>query len=182
MDTTVLETERIRLKIITPNVVRELVETHSEQQLKEVMNLDESGYEKLLNMYEQGMETHRISLLYFLLIKKESNELIGECGFHTWNKAHQRAEVFYSLKNESDKRTGYLSEVLPVVLDFGFKTMKLHRIEALVADWNIASVKLLLKNNFIKEGTLKEHYLVDGVFEDSDCYALINKSKHPHTK
>ena len=60
--------------------------------------------------------------------------------------------------------------------------MKLHRIEALVADWNIASVKLLLKNNFIKEGTLKEHYLVDGVFEDSDCYALINKSKHPHTK
>ncbi|MBX2948423.1 MAG: GNAT family N-acetyltransferase [Crocinitomicaceae bacterium] len=170
-----LETERIRLKIITPEIIRNLFETHTEMSVKEALALDESGYEKYLNMYRQGMETHRISLLYFLLEKKETGEVIGECGFHTWNKAHKRAEVFYSLKYESDKREGYLSEVLPAVLDFGFTQMELHRIEALVADWNIPSVKLLLKNHFIKEGTLREHYLVDGVFEDSDCYALINK-------
>lgn len=172
---TVIETERIRLKIITPEVIRELFQTASETQIKEQLALDASGYEKYLNMYEQGMETHRISLLFFLLIKKENNEVIGECGFHTWNRQHKRAEVFYSLKQETDKRKGYLSEVLPAVLNFGFNHMELHRIEALVANWNTASVKLLLKNHFKPEGTLKEHYLVDGVFEDSDCYALIRK-------
>lgn len=174
---TAIETERIRLKIITPAVIRELFETCSEKQLKEQLALDEPGYEKYLNMYEQGMETHRTSLLYFLLIKKENNEVIGECGFHTWHKQHKRAEVFYALKQDAEKRKGYLSEVLPVVLNFGFTHMELHRIEALVANWNTASVKLLLKNDFTLEGTLKEHYLVDGIFEDSDCYALIRKKQ-----
>jgi ribosomal-protein-alanine N-acetyltransferase len=49
-------------------------------------------------MHEKGMETHRISLLYFLLFDKETQMCIGECGFHTWKKTHRRAELFYSLK------------------------------------------------------------------------------------
>jgi ribosomal-protein-alanine N-acetyltransferase len=49
-------------------------------------------------MHEKGMETHRISLFYFLLFDKETQMCIGECGFHTWKKTHRRTELFYSLK------------------------------------------------------------------------------------
>lgn len=170
-----LETERIRLKTITPAIIHSLFETKQQAEIMLELGVDERGYEKYKVMHSTGIETYRTTMLFFLLINKETNKIIGECGYHTWYRDHNRAEVFYKLTDDSDKRKGYLSEVLPFVLNYGFNVMKLHRIEALVANWNAPSVKLLQKNNFQFEGTLKEHYLVDGVFEDSDSYALIKK-------
>ncbi|MFM2224947.1 MAG: hypothetical protein RJA07_1149 [Bacteroidota bacterium] len=107
------------------------------------------------------------------MIDKQTNLPIGECGFHTWNKKHSRADAFYLLRHDVDKQKGLMSEALPVVLKYGFEEMKLHRIAAMIADWNTASKKLLLKNNFKKEGTLREDYFFDGKNEDSDCYSLL---------
>lgn len=67
-----------------------------------------------------------------------------------------------------------MSEVLPVVLQYGFEQMNLHRVEALLADYNMASKRLLVKNGFVYEGCLREHYYVDGVPEDSVMYSLLN--------
>jgi ribosomal-protein-alanine N-acetyltransferase len=174
MNETILQTNRILLKSVTPDMIRRLFENSDKTQIQQMLGADEKEYERYKRMYESGMETFSSSLLYFLLVKKENNQFIGECGFHTWNKRHNRAEVFYLIKNEADKRQGYMSEVLPLVLDFGFKELKLHRIEAYVAASNLPSVKVLAKNCFVKEGTAKEHYLADGHYEDSDCYALLN--------
>lgn len=124
-------------------------------------------------MHEKGMETHRLSLLFFLLIDKQNRIPIGECGFHTWNKTHNRAELFYSIRNDSDKQKGYMTEALQAVLAFGFTELNLHRIEALVADWNTPSLKLLLRYGFTKEGTMREDYVENGKHEDSDCYSLL---------
>mgnify|MGYP000953351062 CR=1 FL=1 len=174
MNEVILQTDRILLKSITPDTIRGLFESSDKAYIQQMLGADEKEYERYKRMCDSGMETFSSSLFYFLLVKKENNQYIGECGFHTWNKRHNRAEVFYLLKHETDKRKGYMSEALPQVLDFGFKELKLHRIEAYVAASNLPSVKLLAKNGFVKEGTAKEHYLADGHYEDSDCYALLN--------
>ncbi len=119
------------------------------------------------------METDRLSLLVFLLVEKESGRTIGQCGYHTWNRLHDRAEVFYLLSDDGDKRKGYMKEALAAVLQYGFREMRLNRIEAFVADYNEPSVRLLHHYGFRKEGTARGHYLVDGVYEDSDFYALL---------
>lgn len=170
-----LQTERLLLKSITPALVHHLFETLEKEQIIRFLGIDESEFDLYRLMHEKGMETFRITALYFLLVDKETHFPIGTCGFHTWNQSHNRAEIFYKLTNDSDKRKGFVSEALPVVLKYGFDEMALHRIEAFVADYNIPSVRLLLKNGFVKEGTAREHYLVDGVFEDSDFYSLLKK-------
>lgn len=78
------------------------------------------------------------------------------CGFHKWNKKHDRAELFYALRTNEVKLKGYMSEVVPVVLKHGFNEMNLHRIEALIANWNEPSIRLLKKNDFTFEGTNRE--------------------------
>lgn len=168
-----ITTGRLILKSITPAVINNLFKTKTKEEIISFFGIDEQGYEHYKSMHEQGMETHRLSLFFFLLIDKQTNLPIGECGFHTWNKSHARAELFYSLKNDSDKQKGLMTETLPLVLDFGFSTLKLHRIEALVASYNIPSVKLLLRHGFVKEGTMREDYIVNGNNEDSDCYSLL---------
>jgi ribosomal-protein-alanine N-acetyltransferase len=166
-------TQRFILKSITPNVIKKLFKEKIEAQIKAFFETDQNGFDRLKRMYEKGMETYNISFLYFLICDKESDKVVGECGFHTWNKTHKRTELFYNLKNDLDKRKGIMSEVLFKVLDFGFKELDFHRIEALTANENIASIKLLERFGFTKEGTMREDYIVDGENVNSECYFLL---------
>lgn len=168
-----LSTPRLLLKSITPAIIHEIFNTKSKEEIIDYFGFDEAGYEFHKLMHEKGMETYSVSLFVFLLINKETNEPIGDCGFHTWTAKHQRAEVFYNMRKESFKQKGLMKEALEVVLKYGFTELKLHRIEALIAPVNEPSLKLLLRYGFSKEGTMREDYVVNGKNENSDCYSLL---------
>lgn len=68
-----------------------------------------------------------------------------------------------------------MSRIVPVVIDYGYTQMKLHRIEAFVEPSNTQSIRLLEKFQFEKEGYCKEHYYYEGKYDDSVMYALIKK-------
>ena len=168
-----LITPRLILKSVTPRLIHKQFETKTAEEIKQFFGANEKEYERLESMHKQGMETHRYSLFYFQLHDKTDNRVIGECGFHTLNRTHQRAELFYILKNDADKQQGIMKEALGPVLDYAFADMALHRVEALVADWNTASVRLLERYGFTKEGTMREDYVVNDKHENSDCYSLL---------
>lgn len=173
MQQTELYTTRLILKSITPAFITEIFSSKSEGEIKAYFGFDEAGYQHALEMYQMGMETHRISFHYFLLIDKQTQLPIGECGFHTWNKTHRRAELFYAMRGDECKQKGFMTEAVKAVLDYGFTQMHLHRVAALIAESNIPSFKLLQRYGFTKEGTMREDYCVDGINEDSDCYSLL---------
>ena len=168
-----LKTPRLLLKSITPSIIHQLFDEKSEAEIRRFFNTDEEGYQHLESMHQRGMETHRISLFYFLIIDKETQRIIGESGFHTWDKTHRRAELFYSLRQDPDKGKGLMSEALPEVLKYGFNELNIHRIEALAAIWNTASLKVIERFKFTHEGTMREDYIVSGNHENSECYSLL---------
>lgn len=170
-----LETSRLLLRSVTPAFIKSIFAEKSEEEIKSYFNTDEKGYLHLESMNENGMEKHRISMFYFLLFDKETDSCIGECGFHTLNKTHSRAELFYNLTDISYRQKGLMTEVVKVVIDFGFEHLNLHRIEALVAIWNTASIKLLERYQFTKEGTMREDYFFEGNYENSECYSLLKQ-------
>lgn len=173
MEDIIIETPRLLLKGISPALIRALFETQTPGQIKTFLGTTDEGFVRFKDMYEKGMETNRISLYFFLLISKENHAPIGECGFHSWNKAHRRAEVFYLIKDEANKQKGYISEALGQVLHYGFDKMNLNRIEAFVWSENIPSVKLLNNFGFTKEGMARSHYFINDAFYDSDMYSLL---------
>ena len=168
-----LASSRLILKSITPALIDEFYRSKTKDEIMNYFGYDEAAYEQFKNKHEKGMETHSISMFFFLLLDKQSNLPIGECGFHTWNSQHRRAELFYGLRNDIDMQKGIMTEALELVLKHGFTELNLHRVKALVADYNVASVKLLKRFNFVKEGTAREDYVVNGKNEDSDCYSLL---------
>ena len=169
----IIETDRLLLKGISPRVIHDLFLTSTEDEIKAFLGVDEKGYLHYKEMHEQGMETHRHSLFFFLVIEKITNEPAGECGFHTWNSTHRRAELFYLLRDDARKGKGYMKEALPAVIRHGFEFMRLHRIEALVGEHNEPSLKLLKGQDFRFEGIMREDYVVNGKSEDSHCYSLL---------
>lgn len=168
-----IETERLLLKAVTPAVIHEAFRTLPPAAIRQVFGVDDAGFEHLRSMHEGGMETFRISAFHFLIHEKSSGLPVGDCGFHTWNRTHHRAELFYALRTDAFKRKGYMTEALPPVIAYGFTQLHLHRIEVLVASWNTPSVRLIEKNGFIKEGTRRQDYLQDGSFDDSESYSML---------
>jgi ribosomal-protein-alanine N-acetyltransferase len=106
-------------------------------------------------------------------ITQQNNDiLVGTIGFWRVVKPHHRAEIGYLLAPALQGK-GIMHEALSAVLDYGFGSMKLHSIEAIVDPFNLASVKLLEKNNFVKEGSFKENFYFEGSFLNSDVYSLL---------
>lgn len=172
-----LETDRLQLFGHNPKLIHQLFQTKPKEEICAHFAYSEKQFNVLQEMVEKGMETNRISLFFFLLVDKKSKLPIGECGFHTWNSTHRRAELFYWLNSDEVKKQGFMSEALSAVIKYGFDSLNLHRIQGMVAPYNTPSVRLLMKNGFKFEGTAREDYVVDGRNEDSDCYSLLKHER-----
>jgi ribosomal-protein-alanine N-acetyltransferase len=103
---------------------------------------------------------------------KDDKELIGTISFWNIQKEHYRSEIGYAL-HPMYQRKGLMQEAMTVVLHYGFKTMKLHSVEANVNPHNASSIKLLERNNFVREAYHRENYFYNGKFLDSVIYSLI---------
>jgi len=160
------------LRALTPEVYSFVFTNYNEEQLMEFFGLttpEEFAKEK--NRYENGMTTVNKTFILFHIL--ENDKTVGWCGFHTWYTDHARAEIGYVLSNEASKGKGIMSSALKAVIDYGFNTMNLHRIEAFVAPNNTPSLKLMEKYNFVKEGHLREHYFKNNTMEDSLVFSLL---------
>lgn len=168
-----IETNRLELVCVTPSMIHDIFATKSKSEILEFFGYDEPAFEKMQTMVERGMETFNLSFIYFILKEKTSQKSIGECGFHSWNTLHHKADIFYVMHDDSFKRRGLMQEAAARVIAYGFEEMKLHRIQALIAKENTASFKILHANQFVFEGTKREDYLVQGTYENSECYSLL---------
>lgn len=176
MNFKLIETNRMLLKGLTPADMTEIFESNQKTSIKEILgHRSEEDYEKEYNKYKNGYASYNRSFILFLLEDKASGKIIGRCGLHNWNKDHWRAEIGYSMEDESFKQRGLMSEAVEAVIDYGFREMDLNRIEALVADYNTASLRLLEKNGFTREGVMRNHYYVNGIFEDSVVFSLLRE-------
>ena len=106
-----MQTNRIILKLLTPSIIKNLFLNNSKETIKEYLGVDEEGYHRYQDMLIKGMETNRISFRYFIVVDKITNTAMGECGFHTWNHAHRRAELFYFLHKDEFKNQGFISDL-----------------------------------------------------------------------
>ena len=151
-----------------------IFENFSKDEIKKVLGHGtEEEYNKEEYKYKNGYASYNRSFILFLLSEKTSNKIIGRCGLHNWNVEHNRAEIGYNISDEISKRKGLMTEAVSAIIDYGFNTLKLHRIEALVGSNNIPSLKIIEKNRFIKEGLLRQHYYIADKYEDSVLFSKL---------
>jgi ribosomal-protein-alanine N-acetyltransferase len=95
------------------------------------------------------------------IVRKDNHQLIGDCGFHSFVKPYSRAEIGYLVSREY-WRQGVGTEVLTTIISYAFKDIGLNRIEAQIYPDNRASISLVEKLGFKKEGVLREYEYIRG--------------------
>ncbi len=173
-DTVVLETDRLLLKELTPELYDYLFDNLKDEQIMMYLgNPTLEDYELEKQKYLKGLTSYYLSFKGFMMVDKETGIAVGRIGYHTWKAVHNRAEIGYSIYREEHKRQSYMTEAMKAVLIHGFETMNLNRVEAFVSPLNIASIRLIENYGFTKEGLLRQHYGRNGVAEDSAVYGLL---------
>lgn len=70
-------------------------------------------------------------------------------------------------------KKGYMTAAVRAVVPFVFDTLELHRLEAACLPSNTASMRLLEKTGFQREGLARRYLRINGVWQDHLLYALL---------
>src|SRR5690606_18786122 len=68
---------------------------------------------------------------------------------------------------------GYASEALAGILRYAFEELELNRVEAACMPRNRASVGVLERGGFRKEGLARRYLMINGAFEDHLLFARL---------
>jgi RimJ/RimL family protein N-acetyltransferase len=110
--------------------------------------------------------------LQWVVATRARDEAIGTCTLFRFDPRHRRAEIGYALRSDHWGR-GLAAEAVALALDWGFRTLGLHRIEADIDPRNDGSRRLLKRLGFSSEGLQRERYLVGGEASDTELFGLL---------
>lgn len=101
---------------------------------------------------------------------------VGMIGTKPIRWKHGRVEIGYYI-GKPFIRQGIAQKVLKVFINFLFNQLNMNRIEATTDTKNTASVRLLERLGFTREGTLRETYQLHGECVDEAIFSLLRKEQ-----
>lgn len=110
----------------------------------------------------------------WIITRDDNDTYIGDIGFHNFQKEHNKVEIGYRIK-QSYWSKGIMTKCINELLKYGFQTLNYNRIEALVDTRNEGSKKVLLKNNFICEGTFRDYEFEHGHYIDMNVFSILKR-------
>jgi ribosomal-protein-alanine N-acetyltransferase len=97
--------------------------------------------------------------------------VVGTCGYPAIVASADRGSLGYELARRAWGH-GFATEAVGAIVDFGHRTMRLHRIDALVVSGNDASAAVLRKCGFRREAVLSDYGLFQGRYHDMEMFAV----------
>ena len=121
------------------------------------------------------LEAKRGETYDFAIALKETGLVVGNVAFARIDKRDNRAELAYHLAREFRGR-GIMPEAAGLLLGYGFKKLKLNRIEVMHGAGNESSKRVIQKLGFKFEGTLRKRAkLQSGGYKDQPIYSLLRE-------
>jgi [ribosomal protein S5]-alanine N-acetyltransferase len=133
--------------------------------------------------YEEGMAKQWIlesklkfeskEVANYAITCKSNKELIGSIGLEI-NLRFDRAELGYWIGRPFWNK-GYCTEAGHAMLAYGFKDLKLNRIQAFHFTRNPVSGKVMEKLYMVREGVLRQHVKKWDIYEDVVIYGIVKQ-------
>jgi RimJ/RimL family protein N-acetyltransferase len=103
----------------------------------------------------------------------ETWQMIGNCSFMDMDHTARSAEVGLFIGDKSCWNKGYGTEVMRLLLQFGFETLNLNRIFLRVDEHNKGGIRAYHKAGFVEEGRLRQAVYRDGEYFDFLIMSVI---------
>lgn len=128
---------------------------------------DERRYRAYLDRFERG------TAFGFLVVRNEDDALAGVININDIVMGGFRCGSLGYYGNAMYAGRGFMTEGLALVLDQAFTALQLHRLEANIQPGNVASLALVQRLGFRKEGFSPAFLKIGGVWRDHERWAVL---------
>jgi [ribosomal protein S5]-alanine N-acetyltransferase len=115
----------------------------------------------------------------FLIFRESDDVLVGGLTLGQIKRGVAQSATLGYWMGLSFAGKGLMSRSVRAMAGFAFTSLRLHRIEAACLPHNEASIKLLERNGFKKEGLARAYLRINGLWQDHVLYALLETDPLP---
>lgn len=134
-------------------------------------DLTRSGFRRRLRRYEEDLAADRA--YPFLIFRERDEMLVGGVTLANVRRGIVQAGTVGYWIGAPFAGNGYMTAALKVLLPSLFGELNLHRIEAACIPTNTASVRVLEKCGFVREGKARRYLCINGVWQDHYLFGLL---------
>jgi hypothetical protein len=112
----------------------------------------------------------------FIIERSSDKKPIGVCGLVYINWTIRSADFSFYIGDEAKyiDDEGYAEEAARLLLEYGFKTINLHKVWTELYDFDAKKIGFLTKKlNFSRDGLLRDNCFEGGEYHDSHIYSLL---------
>jgi RimJ/RimL family protein N-acetyltransferase len=114
------------------------------------------------------------SVFHWGVARTEDDRVVGHATLFHLDVEQGRAEIGYSIVRDLWGR-GLGRRAVGLLVGFAFDTLELRRVEADVDPRNEASLRLVERLGFVREGYLRERWLLGGEIQDAVLFGLLRR-------
>ncbi|PLX36380.1 MAG: 30S ribosomal protein S5 alanine N-acetyltransferase [Hyphomicrobiales bacterium] len=134
-------------------------------------DLTRTAYRRRVRRYQHEMRQD--GSYAFLLFRQGNDELLGGLSLSFIRRGVAQATSLGYWMGEPYAGQGFMTRAVRAVLPFAFNTLRLHRVEAACLPHNAASIRLLEKVGFMREGYARRYLRIDGKWQDHLLFARL---------
>ena len=171
-----LETERLRLREVIDNDKQSIFQLYSDKasslldDWEPMKHLDEAD-DKIRDMKDGFISKQEIS---FIITQKHTREFIGCCGMFDINEENSNCCLFIQI-DKHYRNQGIATEAIHAITKYGMEDLKFHRMYAYITPGNDASLRVLSKCGYIREGILRDMEFYKDRYWDGIVMAIIEQ-------
>jgi ribosomal-protein-alanine N-acetyltransferase len=134
-------------------------------------DLTRGAFRRRLKRYA---EDQRSDLAYaFLIFRSDDNAMVGGLTIANIRRGVAQAGSVGYWIGAPFARKGYMTAAVRALTPYSFTALRLHRLEAACIPDNAASIRLLEKTGFTREGYARSYLCINGVWQDHLLYARL---------
>ena len=142
-----------------------------------VDDLTRPAFRRRLRRYQR--EIQEATGYPFLVFRSADMALVGGLTLsHVVRGVTQSCSLGYWMGERFAGR-GFMTAAVKAVIPFVFHTLRLHRLEAACLPHNAASIRLLEKAGFTREGYARRYLNIDGRWQDHLLFAIVSDDPRP---
>jgi len=156
----ILEGNRVRLEPLQESHHAQLCEIGLDERLWQLTVIKVRSPEDMAGYIQKALDARAAgTALPFVIVEKNTNNIIGTRRFHNINQAHRRLEIGFTWLSVPRQRIGINIEVKYLMLKHAFESMGCVRVEFKVNAVNETSRQALLRIGAKLEGVLRKYMI-----------------------
>jgi len=174
----ILKGEKVQLRAVEPNDIDIIYQWENNTSVWQLSNTIAPFSRHIIKQFVDNshLDIFQSRQLRLMIdkIENDSAETIGTIDIFDFEPLHKRAGIGILIADEQNRKNGFASEALDILIHYCFNTLQMHQLYCNITSDNTESLNLFQKKGFSLIGIKKDWLIFPKGKKDELMFQLIN--------